>query len=96
MASDRFINPGTNPACLAGGFGMWTGLNRTEDVGASSNTYDADMDNLDGRNTQANQIILTSRVVLRVVVKPLTTQQEVRLRCYLLGPQCPLVEDLQP
>ena len=75
------------------------GLQGTEDVGAAIAASDADMAALDGRNDQADQISQTVRVILRVVVGPLTTQREVGICCYLLhrllGPQCPLVESLR-
>ena len=72
------------------------GLQGTEDVGAAIAASDADMAALDGRNDQADQISQTVRVILRVVVGPLTTQREVGTCCYLLHlilrTQCHLVE----
>ena len=68
-------------------------------MGADIDTSDADMASLKVRNAQADQISRAARVVLRVIVEPLTTQQEVGTCCYLLhhllGPQCPLVGALR-
>ena len=41
----------------------------------------ADMAALDGQNAQADQIFRATFVVLRVIVKPLTMQQEVKTCC---------------
>ena len=77
---------------------MWTFLQGTEDVGAAIATSDTDMADLDGRKSQADQVLQVVRVVLQFLVGPLTTQREVGMCCYplhcLLGPQCPLVEAL--
>ena len=43
VASDRFINPGDNPACLTVGFSMWTSLQGHVCVGAWMATADSDM-----------------------------------------------------
>ena len=63
----------------------------------ASNVY---MDALNIRNSQSNQIVRVARVVLQVIVRYLTTQQEVSTCCYilhcLLGDQCSLVEALRP
>ena len=87
-----------NPECPAGGFSVWAGLQGAEDVGGAIAASDADMADLDGRNTQADWIVRAENVVLRVLVGPLTTHQEVGTCCYLiqclLGPQCPLLEAL--
>ena len=75
VAGDRFVNPGTNPACAAGGFSVWTGLQGTKDVGIAITTSVADMVALDGRNTQADLIVEAARVVLWVIFEPLTMQR---------------------
>ena len=49
-----FVNPGTNPAYLAGGFSMRTGLQGSEDVGTAISASDADMTAINGRNTHTN------------------------------------------
>ena len=54
MEGDRFVNPGTNPAYLAGGFSMRTGLQGSEDVGTAISASDADMTAIKGRNTHTN------------------------------------------
>ena len=77
LAGDRLVEPGTNPACPAGGVSMWEGLLGSKDVGAAIAASDLDMAALDGRNTQANQIVRAERVVIWFIVRPLTTQQEV-------------------
>ena len=43
VASDRFINPGDNPACLTVGLSMWTSLQGHVCVGAWMATADSDM-----------------------------------------------------
>ena len=99
VAGDRFFNPGTNPAFPTGGFSIWTGLQGSEVVGVAMVASNADTAALNDRNAQANQIIRVVRMVLRVIVRPLTMQQGVGICCYLLhcllGPQCPLIGALQ-
>ena len=56
---------------------MWTFLQGTEDVGAAIATSDTDMAALDGRKSQADQVLQVVRVVLQFLVGPLTTQREV-------------------
>ena len=51
----------------------WTGLQVDEDVGYAITATNADMDGLDGRNAQADQIVWSARVLLWVIVGPLTT-----------------------
>ena len=63
---------------------MWTGLQGSEDVGADIATFDAEMATLDERNTKADQIVRAARVVLWVIIGPLTMQREVGTCCYLL------------
>ena len=86
-----FVNPGTNPAWPTGVLSMRISLQGLDDVCAAIAASNADMDAFDGRNTQVNQIIPALRVVLQIIVRPLTTQREVVTCCYLLhhllGPQ---------
>ena len=71
------------------------GLQGSEDLVSAIAASDADMAAPGVSNAQANQIVRASRVLLRVIVRPLTMQREVVTCCYLihrlLGPQCPLV-----
>ena len=76
-ARDRFLDPGLNLACPVVGFSIWKYLQGTEDIGAAIAASNTDMASLDGRNDQADHIVGALRMVLRVVVRPLTTQQEV-------------------
>ena len=69
--------PGDKPHLPRGGFYVWTGLQGTNDMEAYIAASDADMAALDGRNTQADQIVRTTRMVLQVIVIPLTMQREV-------------------
>ena len=39
---------------------------------------------VDGQNAMVEQIVRAARVVLRVIVGPLTTQRELGTCCYLL------------
>ena len=55
---------------------MWTGLQVAEDIGEAIATSDSDMAVLDGRNAAADQIFRAARVVLRVLIGPLTTHWE--------------------
>ena len=50
MTGDRFSNPGKKPACPAGGFSMWTGLQGDNKMGTAIAASDADMDALDSQN----------------------------------------------
>ena len=67
-------------------------------MGGSISASNSDMAALDGRNSQADHIFRAACVVLRVLVRPLTTKWEVGTCWYLLpcliGPQFPLVESL--
>ena len=78
---------------------MWTVLQGSEGVGTAISASDADMAAINRRNSQANQIVRTLRVVLQYIVGTLTMHWEVVTCCYLLhrllGPQCLLVEALQ-
>ena len=60
IAGDRFINPGENPACPAGGMSLWTTLQEKTDVGYRMVTADADMAAVDGRNAAADQICIAA------------------------------------
>ena len=49
IASNHFVNPGENPACLAVGGGyMWMTLQGKEDVGKRMASSDANLTALDG------------------------------------------------
>ena len=74
VAGDRFLNPGANPAFLAGTFSVWTGLQGTEVMGATISASNTDMLELDGQNAQADHIFQATRVVLRILVGPFTMQ----------------------
>ena len=52
IAGDRFVNPGQNPACPAGGFSMWTGLQGAEDIGEAIVASGANMTALDVKNAR--------------------------------------------
>ena len=90
--------PGDKPCLHGGGFYIWMGFQATEDVGYAISASNANIAALDGRNTQAKQIVRATCVILRVIVRPLTMQWDVGTCCYilhrLLRPQCPLVESL--
>jgi hypothetical protein len=43
VAGDRFVNPGENPACPAGGMSFWTSLQGQGDVGLRMAAADADV-----------------------------------------------------
>ena len=45
-----------------------------EEVGYAISASNVDMAALDGQNSQADQIVQVVRMVLRVVIGPLTTQ----------------------
>ena len=77
VEGNLLISPGTKSALPVGDFYMWTGLQGSEDVGVIIITSDADMDALDRRNTQADHIFRVVRMVLQIIVGPLTLQREV-------------------
>ena len=84
VTGDRFVNPGQNLACPKGGFSVWTGLQVAEDVREVIAASATDMVTLYRRNATENQIFRAARVVLRFLVGPLTTQQDLGTCCYLL------------
>ena len=96
VAGDRFVNPGENPACPAGGMSMWTTLQGTGDVGDRIASADADLTALDGRNVKADQVARASKVHLQPISGATNLQREVGTKTYILaklfGGACPLVE----
>lgn len=96
---DSFVNPIQNPACPAGGFLVWTGMQGADYSSEAIVTLDADMVALGRRNAVLDQIVQAKRVILRVIFGPLTTQREMGTCLYLLrhllGTQFPLVKDLE-
>ena len=94
VAGDRFVNPGENPACPAGGMSMWTTLQGRGDVGSRMATADADLAALDSRNAMADQISRAARVHLQTISGAATLQKEIGTKAYILdrlfGPNCPL------
>ena len=96
VAGDRFVNPGENPACPAGGMSMWTTLQGTGDVGERMASADADLTALDGRNAQADQVARAAKVHLQPISGATNLQREIGTKAYILaklfGASCPLVE----
>ena len=97
VAGDRFVNPGENPACPAGGMSMWTTLQGEEDVGEQMASVDADLTALDGRNVQADQVARAAKVHLQPISGATNLQREIGTKTYILaklfGGSCPLVEE---
>jgi len=95
VAGDRFVNPGENPACPAGGLSLWSTLQGKGDVGFRMASADADLAALDGRNAMSDQIARAAKVHLQVISGATNLQKEVGTQGYilrkLLGAQCPLV-----
>ena len=96
VAGDRFVNPGENPACPAGGMSMWTTLQGNGDVGERMASADADLTALDGRNALADQVARAARVHLQRISGATNLQREIGTKTYILsklfGGSCPLVE----
>ena len=96
VAGDRFVNPGENPACPAGGMSMWTTLQGTDDVGEQMASVDADLTALDGRNMQADQVAQAAKVHLQPIYGATNLQREIGTKTYILaklfGESCPLVK----
>ena len=95
VAGDRFVNPGENPACPAGGMSLWTTLQGQGDIGSRMATVEADMVALDARNAMADQVARASKVTLQTIAGPTNLQKELGTKGYILhalfGAQCPLV-----
>ena len=95
VAGDRFVNPGENPACPAGGMSFWTSLQGQGDVGLRMAAADADVAALDARNAMADQIARASKVTLQGIVGASNLQKEIGTKGYILyalfGARCPLV-----
>ena len=60
------------------------GLQGSNNMGSAITASNVYMDALNIRNSQSNQIVRVARVVLQVIVRYLTTQQEVSTCCYIL------------
>ena len=76
VAGDRFVNPGENPACPAGGMSMWTTLQGLGDIGDSIASADADLTALDGRNALADQVARAAKVHLQPISGASNLQKE--------------------
>ena len=96
VAGDRFVNPGENPACPAGGMSMWTTLQGLGDIGDRMASADADLTALDGRNALADQVARAAKVHLQPISGASNLQKEIGTKTYILsklfGEACPLVE----
>ena len=95
IAGDRFVNPGENPACPAGGMSLWTTLQGRGDIGTRIGDTNAELIALDNRNAQADLISRAAKVHLQALGGAANLQKEIGTKAYILdrifGPTCPLV-----
>ena len=96
IASNHFVNPGENPACLAGGGYMWMTLQGKEDVGKRMASADAILTALDIWNAVTDQIALVARVHLQTIFGATMLQREIGTKTYMLsklfGTVCPFFQ----
>ena len=96
VAGDRFVNPGENLTCPAGGMSIWTTLQGMGDVGNRMALSDADLTALDGRNTMVDQVTRAAKVHLQPISGATNLQKEIGTKTYifskLFGGAYPLVE----
>ena len=97
---DRFMNPGANPACPAGGLSFWSTRQGVGVLGEEIAETEGMITALDGTNVRQEEVTSANRVKLAVVVGPRTTATETGILAFathsLLGAQCPMVEAILP
>ena len=97
---DRFMNPGADPACPAGGLSLWStrqggGVLREEIV-----ETEGKITALDGADVHHEEVTSATRVNLAVVMRPRTTSTKTVTLAFashsIFGAQCPMVEAILP
>ena len=73
---DRFMNPGADPACPAGGLFFWLTRQGGGVLGEEITETEGKITALDGANVRHEEIMSATRVKLAVVVGPWTTATE--------------------
>ena len=77
IAGDRFVNPGENPACPAGGMSLWTTLQGRGDIGTRIRDTNAELIALNNRNAQADLISRAAKVHLQALGGAANLQKEI-------------------
>ena len=97
---DRFMNPGADPACPAGGLSFWSTRQGGGVLGDEIAETEGKITALDGAGVRHKEVTLATRVKLAVVVGLRTTATETGTLAFashsLFRAQCLMVDAILP